>query len=201
MILTPDILYSGIGLIKEIENIDEVLSWQPKKEWVKSAPEFGKDWKYLPIEKGEFLLSRLVDVAEMSVTPYAMPTYVTARFTIVMRNFKLSVVEGIGSAEITKTQNVSMATALAESLAKKAAMEHLGTIFGKDLNRKDVITVSKKSKDNADVEAIIESLTSELKKASLSEVNIIGERYLIQYPEAKAAIRATCTKRIVELNG
>ena len=36
MILTLEKLYNGVGFIKEIENLDEILNSEPKKEWLKT---------------------------------------------------------------------------------------------------------------------------------------------------------------------
>lgn len=200
MILTPEILYSGVGYIENIENLDEVLSWQPKKEWIQEAPEIKAGWRYLPIEKVEFLLSRLFNLMSVYVTPYPSPTYVTVKVEIGFRSDKIIQVDGVASAEINKTQNVSMATALAESLAKKAACEHLGTIFGRSLNRKDIIsTVSKKI--DVEAESIIAEFEKAISKMTVAETKREAVSLINLYPYLKSKINSACSKRIVEIDG
>jgi hypothetical protein len=39
MILTLEQLYNGVGFIEGIENLDEILNSEPKKEWLKEHPQ------------------------------------------------------------------------------------------------------------------------------------------------------------------
>lgn len=146
MKLTPEILYNGIGFIKDIENLDEILNSEPKKEWLKEHPQV-KGFMYLPIEKVEFLLTRLFENARIeirSVISSDTRAVVTIRVHYTKKG-KETFLDGIGAAQINKIQPAEMAFPLAKSLAFKDSIEFEGKIFGKDLNRAEVSTVTKQA--------------------------------------------------------
>ena len=53
-----DLFSDSIEKVKHQDDLNVILSHPPKKEWVKEHP-FIKGYKYLPIDKIEFLLKKI----------------------------------------------------------------------------------------------------------------------------------------------
>lgn len=170
MKLTLEQLYNGIGFIDGIENLDEILNSEPKKEWLKEHPQV-KGFMYLPIEKVEFLLTRLfkdVKVEIRSVISSDNRAVVTVRIHFT-KGGKETFLDGIGAAQINSKQTAEMAFPLAKSLAVKDAGDWNGKIFGKDLNRLSVSTVTKQSQFTEEQEAQLEKARVAAAKVTLIE--------------------------------
>lgn len=200
MKLTPEKLYNDVGYAGDIENLDEILNLEPKKDWLKEHPQV-KGFMYLPIEKVEFLLNRLfkdVRVEIRSVISSDIRAVVTVRIHFV-RNGKETFLDGIGAAQINKQQTAEMAFPLAKSLAVKDAADWNGKIFGKDLNRTSVSIVTTQAPD----ETIFEKHSFGLSQCqSLEAVNTYfttNKIGLSKQDEAK--LKSLCAKRTVEING
>lgn len=195
--ITLEELYKGIGYVGNVPNLDEILNSEPKKEWLKEHPQV-KGFMYLPIEKVEFLLSRLfnnVKIEVRSVISAENRAVVTVRVNYGDGMFH----DGVGAAQISKTQPAEMAFPLAKSLAVKDGIEFAGRIFGKDLNRNEVSIVTTPVND----ESIFELHTFGLSQCqSLEAVNTYfatNKVGLSKQDEAK--LKSLCTKRTVEING
>ncbi|MCE5329990.1 hypothetical protein LLG07_06640 [bacterium] len=149
-------LYDGDLELKDDQNkLNILLNQPPKPSWVKDHP-FAKGVKYLPIERIEFLLTRLfikwrVEVKSISTIANSCVVIVTLHYQNIENN-EWSSQDGIGAAPIqteknagamewnkVRTDSVMKAAPAAESYAIKDAAEKIGKIFGKDLNRKDEI--------------------------------------------------------------
>lgn len=170
MKLTLEQLYNGIGFIDGIENLDEILNSEPKKEWLKEHPQV-KGFMYLPIEKVEFLLTRLfkdVKVEIRSVISSDNRAVVTVRIHFT-KGGKETFLDGIGAAQINSKQTAEMAFPLAKSLAVKDAGDWNGKIFGKDLNRLSVSIVTKQSQFTEEQEAQLEKARVAAAKVTLIE--------------------------------
>lgn len=170
MKLTLEQLYNGIGFIEGIENLDEILNSEPKKEWLKEHPQV-QGFMYLPIEKVEFLLTRLfkdVKVEIRSVISSDNRAVVTVRIHFT-KGGKETFLDGIGAAQINSKQTAEMAFPLAKSLAVKDAGDWNGKIFGKDLNRLSVSTVTKQSQFTEEQEAQLEKARVAAAKVTLIE--------------------------------
>lgn len=132
-----------------------LLNHEPPKDWIKKHP-FAKI-DYLPIERVEYLLSRIfgkwwVDVKNIQVVANAV--VVTVRVNVINPiTGESDYQEGVGAAPIqtdkgatamdlnsVKADAVMKAAPAAKSYAIKDACEHWGKMFGKDLNRKDEIS-------------------------------------------------------------
>jgi hypothetical protein len=133
-----------------------LMNQQPPAVWCKEHPT-ARGVKYIPIDKIEFMLSRIfgdwhVEIRQTQVI--ANSAVVTIRLYYL---HPLTGVEmwqdGIGAAPIhtdkgagamdwnaTKADSVMKAVPAAESYAIKDAAEKIGRVFGKDLNRKDLLT-------------------------------------------------------------
>lgn len=165
--ITLEELYKGVGYIGEIENLDEILNSEPKKEWLKEHPQV-KGFMYLPIEKVEFLLTRLfkdVKVEIRSVISSDIRAVVTVRVNYGNGMFH----DGVGAAQISKTQPAEMAFPLAKSLALKDGIEFAGRIFGKDLNRASISTVTKQAEFTEEQKSDLEKVKVAAAKVTLVE--------------------------------
>lgn len=143
-----------ILLIKE-NNLNVLLNQPPKPEWVKTHPMFSKV-KYLPIERVEWLLTRIfiswrVEVKDIKLIGNSVVVTVRLHYTSVVDG-EWNWQDGIGAAPLQtdkdagatefdklKSDAVMKAAPAAESYAIKDAADKLGKLFGKDLSRADQI--------------------------------------------------------------
>lgn len=139
----------------EQTQLNVILNQEPPKEWLKEHP-FAKGVKYLPIERVEYLLTRIFikwNVEIKSVQTVANSVVVTVRLyyqDVFSENMlwqdgvgaaPIQTKSGAGAMEWDKTLNdaVMKAAPAAESYAIKDAADKIGKLFGKDLNRADKI--------------------------------------------------------------
>lgn len=149
-------LYDGDLVLKENQNeLNILLNQPPAPAWVKDHP-FAKGVKYIPIERIEYLLTRLflkwwVEVKEIKTIANSCVVTVRLHYQNI-ENMEWSSQDGIGAAPIqtesgsgamnwdkVRSDAVMKSAPAAESYAIKDAAEKIGKIFGKDLNRKDEI--------------------------------------------------------------
>jgi len=132
-----------------------LLNAEPPKDWVKEHPVF-KKVRYLPIERVEYLLTRIflkwnVEVKVVQVIANSVVTTIRLYYQDPMSDQMLWQ-DGIGAAPLQtdkgagavdfnaiKSDAVMKAAPAAESYAIKDAAEKIGKLFGKDLNRADKI--------------------------------------------------------------
>jgi len=151
-------LYDDLELASKNNELNRLLAQPPKKEWIKQN-KFADNTEYLPIDKVEFLLVAVYgkfSVEIKSVSVIANSVVVVVRLHV--RNpvsGEHEFQDGVGAAPIqtdkgaaatdfskVKTSAVQMCSPAAESYAIKDAAEKFGRLFGKDLNRKDVASMS-----------------------------------------------------------
>lgn len=148
-------LYGEVELKKEQNDLNILLNAEPAKSWVKDHPMF-KKVKYLPIERVEWLLTRIftrwwVEVKSIQMIANSVVVTVRLYYQDVLSDQSLWQ-DGIGAAPLQtdsgagaidwdkiKNDAVMKAAPAAESYAVKDAAEKIGKIFGKDLNRADKI--------------------------------------------------------------
>lgn len=137
------------------DQLNLLLNQPPVKTWVKDHP-FAKNVKYIPIDKVEYLLTKIFQEWRVEVIGYSQ------LFNSVSCHVRLhykspldgswSYHDGLGAVgvQVNKGEEASNLNAIkqdavmkalpaAKSYAIKDAAEHLGTLFGRDLNRKDTI--------------------------------------------------------------
>ena len=135
-----------------------ILNQPAHASWVKDHP-FAKNVKYLPIDKVEFLLDRIFQNWRVEVIRYdqlfnSVAVQVRLHYQNPL-NGEWSFQDGVGAVGIQtdagaaasnlqaiKTDAVMKALPAAESYAVKDAAEKLGSLFGKNLNRKDTVEFS-----------------------------------------------------------
>lgn len=132
-----------------------LLNQDPPKGWLKQHPT--TKGNYLPIERVEYLLSRIFVkwwVEIKSVQCVANSVVVTVRLYVINPITQSEEwQDGVGAAPIqtdkgkgamdwnfAKAQGVMMASPMAETYAIKDAAEKFGKLFGKDLNRAEIIS-------------------------------------------------------------
>jgi len=148
-------LRSDLPTKADQNDLNVILNNEPLKEWVKQHP-FAKNVKYLPIERVEYLLTRIflkwyVEIKSAQVAANSIVVTVRLFYQDVLSNEMLWQ-DGIGAAPLQtdkgagavdfnaiKSDAVMKAAPAAESYAIKDAAEKIGKLFGKDLNRADKI--------------------------------------------------------------
>jgi len=147
-----------------------LLNQEPPKNWLLDHPMI-KGYRYLPIEKVEYLLTRIFTkwwIEVKNVQILANSVVVTVRLYVTNPlNSEIMFQDGIGAAPIqtdkgsgatdwnsVKTDGVQKAAPSAESYAIKDAAEKFGKIFGRDVSRKttmDYTPLLKKSDFNEQI--------------------------------------------------
>lgn len=201
-----------------------LLNQPPPEKWLKPHPiaktknDEGKDVPavFLPINKVEYVLTRVYTkwwVEVKSVQVIANSVVVTVRLHVVNPlNGEYEWQDGVGAVAIqtnsgagamdwnqAKSSGVQMAAPAAETYAVKDAAEKFGKIFGRDLNRRDVLSYDNLLKNNMTnaekeherillmiedcktVEEIVnfrESLSTELQEKYAQEINTKADSFL-----------------------
>jgi hypothetical protein len=148
-------LYNDVQLVSKNDQFITLLNQPPKNEWVKVHP-FIRGYKYLPIERIEYLLKTIFKNYRIEITGQGTSfngVYVTVRVHYLNPiTSEWSYHDGIGAAQLQTAKGtscadlaninngaLSMAYPMAKTIAIKDACDHFGKLFGSDLNRKDVI--------------------------------------------------------------
>jgi hypothetical protein len=150
-------LHSDIQTAFKNDEFKLLCNQPPHASWVKRN-KYANNAEYLPIDKIEFLLDRIFQLWKVEVLDYKV---IYNTLTVSIRLHYLHPVtnewlfhDGVGASEIqTKKESgplktdfsnintgaIEMALPIAKSTAIKDAADHIGKIFGRDLNRKDTI--------------------------------------------------------------
>jgi hypothetical protein len=135
-----------------------LLNQNPDPKWVKEHP-FIRGYKYLPIERVEYLLKSIFKNYKIEITGQGQSfngVWVTVRIHYMHQltgdwlfhdgigAIQLQTEKGTNPADLANIKNgaLSMAYPHAKTLAIKDACDHFGKLFGSDLNRKDLISYS-----------------------------------------------------------
>ena len=139
----------------EQTQLSVILNTEPPKQWIKIHP-IAKGVKYLPIERVEYLLTRIfiswnVDIKSVQILANSVLVTIRLYYQDVFSDrmlwqdgigaAPLQTDKGAGAIDFNKIKNdaVMKAAPAAESYAVKDAAEKIGKLFGKDLNRADKI--------------------------------------------------------------
>jgi hypothetical protein len=144
--------------VKKIQKQDALmvlLNQPPLLAWVKTHP-FIKNYRYLPIERIEYLLKTIFKVYRIEIT--GQGTAFNGVWVTVRVHYQHPLTgqweyhDGIGAAQLQTAKGtspadlsninsgaISMAFPIAKTVAIKDACDHFGKLFGSDLNRKDEI--------------------------------------------------------------
>lgn len=153
-------LYKNPETLIDRDKLVVFLNQDPPAEWVKVHP-YIKNHKYLPIEKVEFMLKRFFKNYSIEVKEYKQ---ILNSITVCVRlsyqdplTSEMVCHEGVGACELQTAKDtgplkldasninlgaVPMALGIAKSVAVKDAADHIGNIFGANLNRKDTLPIA-----------------------------------------------------------
>lgn len=148
-------LYADLTEVKKHDALNVLLNQSPKQDWVKTHP-FIKNYKYLPIERIEYLLRSIFRNYRIEVTGQGTAfngVWVTVRLHYMHPiTGEWSYHDGIGAAQLQTAKGTSpadlvninngalaMAFPSARTEAIKNAAKSFGKMFGSDLNRADDI--------------------------------------------------------------
>ena len=152
-----DLVSQSDSLYKSNE-FQVLLNREPPKKWI-SVNKLANNTSYLPIDKVEYLLTSIfvnwrVEVINYSIIANSVCVHVRLYYTSPV-NGEMMWQDGLGASPLQtdkdvgatdfsriKSASVQMSLPAAESFAIKDAAEKIGRIFGKDLNRKDLIDYS-----------------------------------------------------------
>ena len=151
-------LYANKELMDKVGQLNLILNGEPQEDWIRVLP--GTTVKYVPIQRLEWLLTSIFGQFKYEVKSVLV---INDSISVVVRvhyyNPVLDVWEwadGVGAAPLMATEGemaVALALPAAKSFAVKDAVEPLGKLFGKDLNRADQIAydnLEKKKKDSTE---------------------------------------------------
>lgn len=131
------------------------VNQNPLPEWIKTNT-IANNSKYIPIDKIEYLLTRIfikwwVEVKDFKIVANSICVSIRLHYVLPYSGEHMFQ-DGLGAAPLQtdkdkgaidfnyiKNAAVQMALPSAESYAIKDAAEKIGRIFGKDLNRKDLM--------------------------------------------------------------
>lgn len=142
-------------VFEKMGELKSVLNQNPSKVWVKNHP-FIKDVVYLPIDKVETMLDMIFQqwrVEVLNINQLAQSICCTIRLHYLnpitnqwsfhdgIGAVPLKTDKGFSAADLAhiKSDAVAAGAPAAKSFAIKDAAEHLGKLFGRDLNRKDTV--------------------------------------------------------------
>lgn len=140
------------------DQFNYLVNQEPKAEWIKENKYAGNS-KYLPIGIVETLLQKIFKSYKIEVLREGVmfnAVYVTVRLHYLnLMNNEWTFNDGLGAVQLQTKQGTSpadlqninnnavmMALPMAKSYAIKDAAENIGKIFGRDINRKDVMAFS-----------------------------------------------------------
>lgn len=146
------------GRLEELiiqDEFKQLLNQEPPAQWVHTHP-FAKSVKYIPIEIIESMLDKLF--GEWRVVVLREGQLFNSIYVCVRVHYKNPLTgewghqDGIGAVAVQtetgksaadlaaiKSNAVMLGLPAAKSFAIKDAVEHLGKLFGRDLNRKEVV--------------------------------------------------------------
>lgn len=185
-----------------LNNFQVLLNREPPKDWIKTN-DLANGSRYLPIDKVEYLLTRLfinwwVQVMDFKVIAnsaavhvrlfYIDPITGETLFQDGLGAAPMQTDKGAGATDFNHIKNaaVQMALPAAETYAVKDAAEKIGRIFGKDLNRKDLIAYENlagrfEQKNEAELNRIILMIDKATSRNDLEKI-----KHFIK-PEVQAA--------------
>ena len=148
-------LYQSRELAQKNDEFTVLMNQLPNQEWVKTHP-YIKDYKYLPIERIEWLLKTIFKNYRIEVlregtsfngvyvvvrVHYLHPISGLMEYHDGIGAVELQTKRGTSPADLSNINNgaLGMAYPVAKTRAIKDACDHFGKLFGSDLNRKDTM--------------------------------------------------------------
>jgi len=197
-------LTKDVALAWKNDNLNLLLNQQPPANWVKEHP-YIKGYRYLPIDKIEYLLRKIFKQYRIEVLKTGMllnAVEVTVRVSYVDPvTGEWNHFDGVGAEELQTQKGtgnlkldmsninrgaITMALPIAKTVAVKDACDHFGDLFGANLNRKDTLSFQPDTSLNADsVLEELQGLYEELKD-NIPADDFDGVRTVIEKKQHKA---------------
>lgn len=173
----------------------------PPEAWIK-LNKFANNSKYLPIDKVEYLLDRIFQEWRIEVIHYAqLFNSISCHVRVHIKHpvtGEWTYQDGVGAADVQvkagsspselaniNKNAVGMALPISKSYAIKDACHHLGRVFGKDLNRADVMEFNGAyMADSTNIEDL--QLLFDMKQAALTAEELTFAKRIIDTKEAKS---------------
>lgn len=150
-----ELFEDSIELAGRSEGLNAILNTPPPDKWIKTHP-FIRDYRYLPIDKVEYLLRRIFKRYRIEIVREG--TAFNGVYVVVKVHYlnpatlEMDWHDGIGACQLQTKKDtspadlininngaLSMAFPIAKTVAIKDACDHFGELFGCNLNRKDTI--------------------------------------------------------------
>ncbi len=194
-------LINGVAVEVTGEVLTELLKLNPPKEWIEQREietvEGTKTYDYLPIDKVEYLLHAIFSrhkIEILSQSSGVSGAWISVRVHYLIKGeTEYMFHDGTGAEPVSPKNQGYIRTAfpIAKSFAIKDACDHLGNLFGANLNRKDVVqfTPEVKATPNKEAERLIQMIEDCKKKNELikllhhvDEMNIaeVNEAYQLK---------------------
>jgi hypothetical protein len=150
-------LYTDLELAKSNDELVALLNQPPNPSWIKTHP-YISNYRYLPIDKVEYLLKTIFKKYKIEIIRegvafngvyvivrvwYLNPTTNEMDYHDGIGAKELQVKKGSSAADLANINSgaLQMAFPIAKTVAIKDACDHFGTLFGSDINRKDVMYI------------------------------------------------------------
>jgi hypothetical protein len=169
-----------------------ILNQNPPDAWLKQHPMIG-GYRYLPIERVEYLLTRVfgkwsVEVKDVQVIANSVAVTVRLHVSNPITG-EVDIQEGVGAAPIqtkkgagamdwnqAQTTGVQMALPMAKTYAVKDAAEQFGKLFGKDVARKTQIDYNSLLKENPKTDPVEDRITKMLEACTtIDELDMLND--------------------------
>jgi len=138
------------------DSFNYLVNQKPPKKWIKKAPAFMGGQNYIPVDKVEFLLKKIIqtyciEIREVKQIANSIEVTVRIHYNHPVTGEKMfqdgagaapiKVDKGHSASEMQHIKSSAVMTGLpaAKSFAKKNAAEEIGDIFGANINRKDTL--------------------------------------------------------------
>jgi hypothetical protein len=202
-------LYADVELAKSNDTLMALMNQPPKPEWVKIHP-YIANYKYLPIDKIEFLLKKIfkkyrIEIIREGIAFNGVYVVVRVHYLNPITN-EFDYHDGIGAKELQVKKGASaadlaminsgalaMAFPIAKTVAIKDACDHFGSLFGSDLNRKDVMSMDQDSKlqsMSSSIEKFTKSLEPAIKTVEKIDPEVVSPPSVPNIPDAPEAPEA-----------
>ncbi|MFZ4705564.1 MAG: hypothetical protein ACOYMF_06095 [Bacteroidales bacterium] len=204
---TVDDLYNenAVELLSKFNSLNIILNTEPKADWIKE----NNGIKYLPIERIEWLLTRVYikhypEVKQVQLIGNSVQVTVRLHVLNPVSN-EWEWADGVGACPLQtdkgkgatdfqylKNASVQMAAPAAKSYAIKDAADHFGKIFGRDLNRStnpnyDILKGKFEDNENQNVEAAKRKLSDILRKVEDADYVMEISQHAVATEEVGAA--------------
>lgn len=187
-------LYADLEIAKSNDSLVALLNSPPKESWIKTHPVIA-NYKYLPIDKIEYLLKKIfkkyrIEIIREGVAFNGVYMIVRVWYLNPVTNEMdyhdgvgaeaLQVKKGFSASDLSMINNgaLKMAFPIAKTIAIKDACDHFGTLFGSSLNIKDVMYIEEDEKlhqrENA-INKLNQSILEETKNITVETLEVTTE--------------------------